>query len=272
MDDKTVQNILEKIENSKTEIKSSIQASESNILLELENLKFKIRTLERENVSLRDKVDRLERKSNENNIVVFGWTEPNDDITSDFICNELNNLLGVEIGRSDINNFYCLGKKSNRPVKIEFVSYLKKIGVIRHCKKLRGSGIAIRDDLTEQQRNEYRVLRGYLIEQREKGETCHIRGNKLVVNNKEYTLHDLEEARKHPTVRRTNSNPATPTQSLIHNPEEVRTQAQPPENIEEISVLDRLQSTPVAENTARKIVKPERVTRLRLNVQRKDLK
>lgn len=95
MEDATVKNILEKIELSKNEIKRSIEASEANILLELENLKFRVGQLERENFLLRDRVERLDRGSRKNSIILFGWSEPNEQINLNFVCSELGRLLEI---------------------------------------------------------------------------------------------------------------------------------------------------------------------------------
>lgn len=134
----------EKINNVKIELKNIIQASEANILLEFEDLKFRFRQLETENEHLKDSIEQLKRKSRKNNIILFGWTASNGDINSDFICTELNRLLGVEVHGIDINDFFCLGNKSGRPVKVEFVSYLRKIDIIKNTKNLKELALQLR--------------------------------------------------------------------------------------------------------------------------------
>lgn len=269
MDDK-IKEILDEIKNSKTELKNCIEASEANILLKIEDLKFRVNQLEEENLYLKTKIEKLERKDRENNIIVFGWSAPNENVTLDFISTELKNLVGVEVEKKDINNFYCLGKKANRPVKIEFISRLKKTEVIRNCKKLKGSSFAIANDLTEQQRSEYQELRKYLIQEKHNNRDCYIRGNKLIIDNKEYTLQDLQESEHHAV--KSSSTPATPTQPLIlHEQEDIekRIQLQLPKNLKDILTTNQLYDTPKPVGTSRKEVKPEKnITRLRSNSQR----
>lgn len=199
------------LNNIRADLKNSIKASEDNILLKIEELKHKVDQLEEENAALRERNEFLERNSRRNNIVVFGLGGQSVDLTVDHIRDRLCDLVGIEIQRVDINNFYRLGKNLNSPIKIEFTSYLKKKELISNCKKLKGTEVKILQDLTERQRKDYRILKQNLVQERQKNKNCFIRGNKLVVNNCEYTSSDLREGKLEKEQKRT-SLPSNPTQ------------------------------------------------------------
>lgn len=93
----------------------------------------------------------------------------------------------------DLNNFYPLGKTENCPVKIEFLSYLKKASIFKNIQKLKGTKIAIANDLTPKQREENQILRKHLyLAKQNEDNICFIRKTRLHVNNRVYTPEELE--------------------------------------------------------------------------------
>ncbi|KAL3289931.1 hypothetical protein HHI36_023314 [Cryptolaemus montrouzieri] len=55
--------------------------------------------------------------------------------------------------------------------------------------------MVISNDLTHQQRKENGILRGHVKNARNSGKQVYIKENRLVVENKEYTIEDLEEGK-----------------------------------------------------------------------------
>ncbi|KAK9878334.1 hypothetical protein WA026_021349 [Henosepilachna vigintioctopunctata] len=108
----TLQKILNEVTASKNGLKTYIVTSEAKLLLK----------------------ESLTKK----NIIIFGLEKP-FEVTPAFICEEIRRLLQVELKESDISDLYQLGKKNNCPIKVEFISYLKKKENIQ-------KGIYIRDE------------------------------------------------------------------------------------------------------------------------------
>lgn len=186
-----LRNIREDVLMNRTELKSSIEASETRILLKIEDLQQRINKLEHENNSLSNKIESLERASKKNNILVFGLKETYQSPKE--ICNKLKELLQVEICISDLNNAYSI-KHLQNTVKLELVSHLKKVEILKNAKKLKNTGIYIAQDLTYIQREENRLLKKHLKKARENPtDKSYIRQNKLYVNNKCYTIDELEQ-------------------------------------------------------------------------------
>lgn len=163
----------------------------------------------------------MEVKNRRNNIVLFGIQREivNDTPT---LCQKLKELLKINISEKDINNTYCLGNKDNSPIKIELISQLKKRQILDNTKHLKGSKIYIAHDLTKKhQQEELKVLKAHLriIREEEPEVNSYIRGNKIFINYKGYSITELENGAYHiKTRRRTNSTPASPISS--RNPED----------------------------------------------------
>lgn len=210
--EKVVNILKEEITRNRKEIKSAIEASESKLLLKIEELNHRINQLESENSTLSEKVEVLEKITKKNNIIVYGL-ENLEDISPTSICRQLKNLLDVQISEADFNNIYRLKTQGKKPLKIEFISYFKKVEVLRNCNKLKNSGVTITNDFTYKQRCYNKILRNHLNKARENpSNQSYIKGNKLYINNRGYTVEELEENEQSHTEDRTvNSAPSTPT-------------------------------------------------------------
>ncbi|KAG5866044.1 hypothetical protein JTB14_012412 [Gonioctena quinquepunctata] len=108
-----------------------------------------MKNLEEENYILKNKVESLDKESRGNNIIIFTSKEPNNENTAEFLCGELNKLVTVNISEGDLKNVYCLGKGPNSPIKVEFLTFITKKSFNSKSKKLKGTGIAIANDLTQ---------------------------------------------------------------------------------------------------------------------------
>lgn len=210
----TINTILEEIKQIKLELKSVIEAAEVRITLKVEEISRRINKLEKDNNFTAGKLEELERKTKENNIIIFGLKHPKQNIPIDFIITELKNIIGIDIQETDLNNVYPLGKTDSCPIKIEFVSFLKKLAVLKKSKQLKGINISLSNDMTVKQRKEQIILRKHLnLAKQDKNTNCYIKKNKLYVNNQTYTAEDLEESSElceTEEKQKTNSAPNTP--------------------------------------------------------------
>ncbi|KAJ8943782.1 hypothetical protein NQ314_009649, partial [Rhamnusium bicolor] len=153
---------------------------------------------------------------------------------------ELKRTLCIDITETDINNIYPLGNSAKSPIKIEFVSELKKKLILRNCSRLKGTNISIRYDLTNKQREEYKILKGHLNRpNKNSNNKCHIKGNKLYINNIPHTIEDLEEIDDHQTKEKIKSavKYIHEEQSKHHNPEKQ------PENIRKLKIQKGTENT-----------------------------
>lgn len=201
--DKLFERVLNaiQVENKKqTEtIQENLKAEINSIKIDINKLKTtvdgnvsKVETLENRTTNIQEELLEHKRKIRRNNVVIFGLKPVGDDIVN-FTLNKLNNLLDTNLVRNDINNIRPIGKLESAPVIIEFISLLTKIEVLKRCKNLKGTSVAITDDLSK----EDIIIRKKLVKFRksfiERNEKAVIRGNHLLVYGQLYTLRELED-------------------------------------------------------------------------------
>lgn len=209
----TLKQIYEEIIKNRKEIKYMIEASETKLLLKIEDLKNTVNKLEKENSELKSEVENLKRENKKNSLMIFGLNTENKEVNTEYICRELKSLIDVELNDIHINDIYPLGKGKNRPVKIELVSNITKRNILKNCSKLKGTNISITNDLTPQQRQQQKTLRKHLILARQDNKNCYIKNNKLYVENIIYNVEDLLASEFQEEVK-VNSAPASPSVSI----------------------------------------------------------
>lgn len=219
------EDIIAEIKRNSQELKSLIEAVEVRLSLKVEDINRKITKLEIENEKLTTSVEFLDRKLRERNIIIFGLKSNSEQITTEFVKNNIKKLVNVDIADSDLNNFYTLGKANNPPIKIELTTLLKKKEILKNAKNLSGSVISIANDLTIIQRHQNKILRKHLnLARGNKEQNCFIRGNKLHVNGKSYLPEELENQEdKENFIQKPRSAPGTPIQTIanvVHRTEE----------------------------------------------------
>lgn len=189
----TLEELKVEIVASRNDLMCAIAALENKVSLKLDELNNKVTLLEKENVELKSKVENLERVNKKNNIIVFGIPSTKEAIAEGHSLEELNNILTTNIQQSDISDIYPLGRGPNSPLKVEFISFIKKKEIFKNISKLKGTTVSISHDYTPQQREEQKKLRSYQKSiQQESQDRCVIKGNKLMIGEKTYTIADLE--------------------------------------------------------------------------------
>lgn len=141
---------------------------------------------------VRKRCIQLERRLRRNNIVIFGLNLKSDDLLQETL-DTLNVHLRTDFISADINNVKKIGKKQNPPIILEFVSFLKKSTVFKNVKNLKGTGIAISNDLCAEDREANKVFVKYYKQARAENIKAKIQGDRLVVDGKTYTVDDLNE-------------------------------------------------------------------------------
>ncbi|KAG5858461.1 hypothetical protein JTB14_006600 [Gonioctena quinquepunctata] len=108
---------------------------------------------------------------------------PNDD---------LGESLEIKLDLQDTNNtFFLPNQRRNKILKIEFVSYWKKLEVFKYSHKLKNSNIFIANDLSPKDQVTPKTIRSYLISAKSNGLRATIRQNQLTLNGSKYTPEQL---------------------------------------------------------------------------------
>lgn len=162
---------------------------------QINSLNKTICNLEKENSTLRDKVEYLERNSRRNNLVIFGLprTEKKGIELLNWVIEQIKQLLGVKLHPNDISNIYFRGQKENegKPLVLEFRSWLTKGNIFKNTYKLKGKSISIANDLSKREQEINRVLVTHLREARKKKLSAYIRGSKIHIGEEVFTYEQL---------------------------------------------------------------------------------
>ena len=116
----------------------------NNLKEEVSTLKGRVEILEKES-------DDQEQYSRRNCILVHGLEENKDEITDDLVASFIKNKMDIDLSVNDIDRSHRIGKPSPRkirPIIIKFVRYNDRRKVFSNKKKLKESGISIKESLT----------------------------------------------------------------------------------------------------------------------------
>lgn len=132
-----------------------------------ENYEKRIKTLEDENVSIKSKLQKLE-EMNKNIIAkydkfdstlkrkslrIYGLKETKNENCSKMTLELVTKKMEIEIENNNIESCYRVGKydpNKVRPIFVKFVRLDVKRQIFKNKRKLKGTGIVIREELTKE--------------------------------------------------------------------------------------------------------------------------
>lgn len=138
----------------KIAVESAVKAALVAVNAELATLKKEVSEL-KEDLALR--CDELEQYQRRNNLRIFGLKEKDGESTDALIVELCRDKLGMELPEDAVCRSHRVGKKKgptpdgrqqHRPIIVRFVSYRDRRNVYSCKKKLKGTGVTIREDLT----------------------------------------------------------------------------------------------------------------------------
>lgn len=109
--------------------------------------------LKEQNEELLNSLDDLQQYTRRNSLRIFGLKEDNNENVDQAVINICKDKLGVAISADNIDRCHRLGAFRPDAIKpraiiVKFISYGYRAKVFQEKKKLKGSGITIREDLT----------------------------------------------------------------------------------------------------------------------------
>jgi len=140
--------INESLKNSLEEARSSIRTLEAELGALREDLN-------RQNDQHKKRADELEQYTRRNSLRIFGVTEREQEDTDQLVVDLAAEKLGINISRADIDRSHRVGrtadpadKKKPRAILVKFATYQVRRQVFNNKKKLKGSNVTVREDLT----------------------------------------------------------------------------------------------------------------------------
>lgn len=205
--DEKVSLILKTVIKTNADV-SQLHTSVEELKTENKNLKLKIETLEH-------KINIMESQNRQNCLVFYGIKEDENedqDKLETKISDICQNKLKINILSDHYEKVHRLGTNTNkkRPVMVKFLSYKTKSLVLKNVKNLANTGYFVSAYYSTCDQEQRKKLIPYLVKAKNKGDKTYIKNNKLIINNKEYTLDDCE------TIFKTNANELEedPTQNV----------------------------------------------------------
>lgn len=119
---------------------------------------FKKQAVE-EKANMEKKLNRLEQYSRGKNLTIFGIKEEKEENIEKVILEIFNSKLGTKLTEQDVDRCRRVGKHNRdkpRPVLVNFVNYRMKISIYQLKKKLKGTRIIIKEDLTRENVKTYK--------------------------------------------------------------------------------------------------------------------
>lgn len=147
-DQKFILSIAEAVSNSVLQQLNEKTVEQDKKIQELES---EVDNLKVANLKYTCEIDNLEQYGRRNSIRIFGSTETQNENISEVVLDILNSKLKTNIKVEDIDRMHRIGKPTmggTRAIIVKFTSYRCRKIVFDQKKLLKGSRIAIREDLT----------------------------------------------------------------------------------------------------------------------------
>lgn len=136
-------------------IKTAVSMIEHKIDSLTNRLEAVQKTCDQNTLSIRKinfSIDGLEQYSRRNNLRFFGIGEHKNEDTDALVLAVISSKLGVNVSVDDIDRSHRVGRMNAddkpRAIIVKFVSYRTRALVFNSKKKLKASGISIKEDLT----------------------------------------------------------------------------------------------------------------------------
>lgn len=178
--------LKEEIQFLKEELKKDRQEREE----EKKRWREEVDGLRKELKSVKNQIQRMERKDREKKIVIKGMEENESgektgEIVEEMLKKDLN-LSGIRIGKTERIGAKVRGRI--RPILVELERMDDKINVMKSKKKLKGTRIYLDDDMTREERERKKKLLKMMWVERNRNKNAYVRGDRVVVEGEEYML------------------------------------------------------------------------------------
>lgn len=149
--DRKLDSFLKKVEENTRKIREVEQIIDSQST-KMKDLQTKIDFLQNACNRMVKENNDLEQYSRRNCLRIFGIPETENESTDDEVIKFAKSRLDVQIDPSEIDRSHRIGKPgspSPRHIIVKFLSYSVRQRVIKNRRRLKGTGIVVKEDLTK---------------------------------------------------------------------------------------------------------------------------
>lgn len=167
---------------------------------EIEAIKTDNISLREENIALNRRVRILEGNNRANNLVLFNIEYDDNEQLHHIVKNILSSKLNVDLELYEIAAVHRLGKRiqgqhGTRPILLSLNSNLKKKEILANVGKLKGTGIGVSEDLSEEERLRKKVFYDHYKAAKVNNCPAKLYKNSVLINGVSYKFEDLEGSR-----------------------------------------------------------------------------
>ena len=214
----------DKLKETMTELRVSLEYSQQDIAAMKDTLQLQNRdqeTASAQMISTQEKLkdiettlDYLENQSRRNNVVFDGIEEDANESWQDSE-RKVQEILEetMELDDFTIERAHRVGKKKQqrqRPIVVKFLNYKDREDVLRNGKKLKGTTVYVREDLSTKVMNTRREQLPALKEARASGKIAYFSYDKLIIKERQFPAkdnQDLDDGRIRVTRSQSTSKP-----------------------------------------------------------------
>jgi hypothetical protein len=150
-------------------VKAAVEAALATFNEVISKLQEDVAALQRKltdtNERLAERTDELEQYQRRDNLRIFGVKETTAESTDELVVQICREKLGVELPSDAISRSHRVGRRlepgadgreRHRPIIVRFNTYRTRRTVFEAKKRLKGTGVTIREDLTQLRQELYR--------------------------------------------------------------------------------------------------------------------
>lgn len=202
----SLDDLYKKLEEMDKKI-TNISSVTNNLSVQLQVVVNELSVVKKENEELKKQLaincellDKLENQSRRNNLIfsnignrnaVEFWEESEQRVI-EFVTKQLN----VDLNSEHIERAHRLGRGPNAPIIVKFSAFKKKNEILKNAFRAKGTRVVISEDFSANVRETRKQLLNYMKDARARGDRARLQYNKLYINNRPFTLEELQKSEK----------------------------------------------------------------------------
>ncbi|KAI5703466.1 hypothetical protein M8J75_012003 [Diaphorina citri] len=151
MDEKTLETILARFDESNRMMKEEFEKTNTNIDRKLDIIGKRLDVVENKVETNTKKVEMYEKEKRKRNVLIFGMEQEVDEnyvSLEEKVRNMIREKMEISILSTEIDSIRRFGKTQNnkRPIIMALTTWKRKMELLTNGKKLKNSGYSIKED------------------------------------------------------------------------------------------------------------------------------
>ncbi|KAI5740770.1 hypothetical protein M8J76_006999 [Diaphorina citri] len=198
MDEKTLETILARFDESNRMMKEEFEKTNTNIDRKLDIIGKRLDVVENKVETNTKKVEMYEKEKRKRNVLIFGMEQEADEnyvSLEEKVRNMIREKMEISILSTEIDSIRRFGKTQNnkRPIIMALTTWKRKMELLTNGKKLKNSGYSIKEDFPPEVQKIRKDLYEEMMKHRREGKKAYIRYDKLIISGNEKEDNEVED-------------------------------------------------------------------------------